>query len=179
MLILSPTYQQALKDSGLDTQTYPISTDNSWDSDNLRFDSDLADLSFGDTDFYAVSSLNITLPASISAMKSSTTDISQVKDTSTHIKSHAANSLSIQVNEATAVNTFAAMDTNIQTINYNGNITSDSGTALNSQVTDMTTAIHSDVSTAIESKVIATDSNLKVEGNESEIKTESYVIILR
>ena len=179
MLILSPTYRQALKNAGLDTQTYPISDDNGWDSDSLTFDSDLAGLSFGDTDFSAVTNLNVALPASLEAMLGSVADTSVTKGAVTNVSSSESNSASIQV-KSTQVNSLAASSmTNLQTTAYDNNIISDLSMALDNKTGGYDTNINSDVAHATTVQVVNKDLASQVKSKKSSVETKSYIIALR
>ena len=139
----------------------------------------MADLSFGDADFTAISNVNITLQASFDSMGSSSVNANYTKTNTTSINSSPTNSAAIQVQEATAKTLNAALATKLQTLNYDNVITSDTGTTVDAQVAGMSTNIQSTVGTNIDSKAVAKESDSKAKSKESDVKSKSYVIILR
>ena len=179
MLVLSPTYRQALINSGLDPETYPISKESSWDSDSIKFDSDLASISFSDVDFSAISSLNTTLGASMKSMVSSALDTSTVKGSSASVNSDVGNTATLK-STASTLNTLTQVSTtNLQVGAYTNTISSDTGTGLNASGTDQSTLIKNDVATTLATKVKAQETALKTSSKETEITSKSYVITLR
>ena len=179
MLILSSTYRQALSEAGLDPETFPIKQDASWNSETLTFDNSLAELSFSDMDFTAVSNLNKNLGAATKSDAFNKVNISQVKENITTISSTHNNLVSLQSKNSDIKSLVVGSQTNVQTGTYTNSVISDTSTAVDVQSTGYQTSVDSDVSNQLDIEVVSKTASEKVDSKDTEVKSKSYVITLR
>lgn len=179
MLVLTPTYRNAIKASDLDPETFPISRDAGWNTEKIKFDGPLAAITFKDVDFSAVSNVNAVLTTSMKNMLASSLDSSQTKGSITSIKSDPNNSATLKVKDSTLDTLVKSATTNLQVASYINTITSDTGTGINASGTDHSTSIQSDVATTLETKFKVNETSLQTTETDASITTSSHVITLR
>ncbi len=179
MLVLSPTYRNAIKDSGLDPETFPISQDAGWESSIITFDGELTNITFSDVDFSAVSNVNVDLNASLETMPSFSANTSNTKQSAANIKSDSSNSATLQVKESILNNLVKTATMDLQVAQYTNTITSDTGTDLHASKTAHGASIESDVATTLETRAKEKKTTLRTKTADASITTTSHVITLR